>query len=175
MSSRHLLSTLRRPAVVVGAVALSLGALTACGEKETKVDLGDGKSATVKEDGDEVSVTTDEGNITAGKDVTIPDDFPSDLPLLKADHAITSAVSGGEEKLLMIEAKDDVDLQAEHDHLTSEAEKAGWKVDSHTVMDQGDTGQVVIELSKDGLKAGYVISVAPDTPGTALITVSQAS
>lgn len=175
MSSLDLLHTLRRPALVASGVVLALGALTACGDDETKVDLGDGKSATVKEDGDKVSIKTDQGEITSGKDVKVPDDFPSDLPMLKAKHTITSSVGGGDEKVLMLQAQGELDVQAEHDHIKAEAEKAGWKVEQNTVLDQGGTGQAILELTKGGQKASYVISVVEGEPASAIISVVPAA
>lgn len=172
MSSLDLLHTLRRPALTVGGIVLASCGLTACGDDETKVDLGDGKSATVKEDGDEVTVKTDEGEVTTGKDVKPPAGFPSDLPMLKAEHTITSSVSNGDQKMIMVASDEGLDVEAEYEHVQAEAVTSGWSVDEHTLMDQGDTGQAIIELTKDGVKASYMITVAKGEPAAGIISVA---
>jgi len=169
--SRSFLVRLRRPALAVGATALALGGLTACGgDDEKTVDLGDGTKASVKKDGDDVTITSDEGEIKTGNDVELPDEFPSDLPMPQGDHTVVSSIDSNGELMVTLQA-DDLDLPAEREHLKTELGNAGWEVSQDSIVDQAEMAMVAVDASKDDVEASYALTTNEGQPATVIIIV----
>lgn len=171
--TRSLVTLLRRPALVVGAAALALAGLTACGSDEKEIDLGDGTKASVKKDGDGVTIKSDEGEIKTGTDMDLPDEFPSDLPMPQGDHKVVSSIDSNGELMVSLQA-DEFDLPAEREQLKTELTNAGWQVGNDGIVEQAETAMVTINATKDGEEASYALMNTQGQPATAIITVRPA-
>lgn len=140
-------------------------ALTGCGSDEKKVTLPDGSNVKVEGDGKDVTITTDEGEITAGKG--LPDGFPSDIPLIDAKIVSGTKGTGAFAYTVVMQSTGTPDevMTAISDKLTGAGFKAGEGMDMTSVSTRPFTNDkynvnVSAAQTGDGVVATYTVENA---------------
>ena len=154
-----------RKSCVGGVVPLAFAlVLSGCGAEEKLAEkateeaieaAGDG--AEVDIDGDEMTVTDENGD-SASIGTSLPEDFPSDdVPLL--DGTIVSATAtGGTSFMVMMDVEGEP--EAVHDEALGQLTGAGYSEDT----DMSSEGYYATTMTKDGFRVG-VTSVAGSESG----------
>lgn len=163
-----------RLAVVV-LLALGVVVLTGCAkvaEKATEAAVEKATGVKVDQSGENVTVTTDEGEATLSSEAKLPADFPADVPLY--DNAtITSAMTNkaDEGMTFIVAATSDDDAATIFEWYKKAFEDKGWEIKS--TMEVGDSvGGLSAEKNSqlatlsigygDEKKADMTITVTPN-------------
>jgi hypothetical protein len=117
----------------------------------------------IKDEGEEISIETEEGKITTGSQ-ELPDNFPEDIPIYK-DATIMSTAASGNGSVVVLKATDS--LKEATSFYSEELEKNGWTIESTTeianatiyTIEKGDLfGGVIINGSDEGIQITLEIS-----------------
>lgn len=155
---------------------LAAVALTGCGfaaeqASEAIVEGGTGADVEIDDDGESVSIETEEGSveISGGDSATIPDGFPSDVPLYDGDLVMSQKfdTEDGVAYNIGIKTSDGANDVAEwySDEFASE----GWTVTTESTNDTGDMVMISYQVEKDGRMAQVIIA---DEDGETQIAVT---
>jgi len=160
----------------VGALALVLTA-SGCGEKtlvenqmERQLEKNLGGDAKVQVDGENVNIQTEQGSLQVGEDVSLPQDFPSDVYVI--DGQLMSAMKNVVGAGYQVVVKSDKTPKDAQELYETKLKEQGWKIT--TSMNLGTAavvsaqkGKRVVSVSlgteegKDGL--AVIITVVDDT------------
>lgn len=147
---------MKRLLVVVLVVALALG-LVGCkkisekvGEEVGEKIVGTATGTDVEVDGDEVTIKTDEGDVTMNStEGELPKDFPDDFPMYdKAQVDSTSSWAGGSDTTFYVNLLSDDSAQEVYDWYKAELTDKGWTIASDTFM-TGDSSGGLMSATKD--------------------------
>lgn len=140
--------------VLVVAVVLALGGCAKIsdkiGEEVGEKIVGSATGTDVEVDGDEVTIQTDEGDVTLNStEGELPEDFPSDFP--KYDDAkvdSTSSWASGEDVTFYVNLTSKDAAKDVYDWYKSELQGKGWTISGDTFM-TGDSDGGLLSATKD--------------------------
>jgi len=144
-------------------------ALSACGKSaedrmaEAAIKAATGNGVQLDQEGEKVTLKTADGDVTVhgGDNVSLPGDFPDDIPLPDGYKVESMLETGGSRIIALLAPGDAQQLYA----AASEGMQAkGWK---QTVALQGDGQGGLLGYEKDGRKA--TLSFTPETGGKTAI------
>lgn len=164
-------SRLRRALVPTVAVVAAL-TLVGCGAGEKasqeaadrlteKALSKDGQEVDVNSSDGSVSVKTEDGTVAFGDDVDLPEGFPEDVPLPRADFKVISAATQAGEIAVMLSLTD-LDLASEKEHLGSELEKAGYTLSDTVDATSDGTGFFSVTATRGERTVGLVLTEGED-------------
>lgn len=174
-------SRLRHTVVPVVAVVAAL-TLAGCGAGEKagqeaadrlteKALSQDGQDVDVDSGDGSVSVKTEDGTVAFGEDVDLPEEFPDDVPLPRADFKVVSAATQGGEVSVMLSLAD-LDFEAEKEHLTQELEAAGYTLSDTMDATSDGNGFFSVTATLGERTVGVVLSEGDGVDGsTAMYSV----
>ena len=166
-----------RAAVISAASAV---ALTGCGnavddlaegavEKALENEIG--PSAEVQIDGDSFTVDTEEGSITAGAG-SVPEDFPSDVPLPDGEVSFAQRLDSGEGLGWSVVITTGGDPATVAEQVSNDLESAGFSVENASQFGGTDGAGGTVLAEKDDLSV--LVLVAGEGGETVVTyTVSQ--
>ena len=126
----------------------------------------------VDEEGDSVTVETEEGKATVGGEGTdIPSDWPSDVPIYPDTTVVSTVdyeVSGAKNMGVTLDSTDDA--KTINDWYVDEVEKNGWKVTAKA----STNGSYVISATKGDQQLSVAIAadLGTDNTGVNLMVIS---
>lgn len=162
---------MKRAFVGVLAMLLVLG-LSGCGSISEKIGekvgeeiAGSVVGGEVDVKGDDVTITTEEGDVSITGDTgEIPEGFPDDVPIYddsEVDSATSMTSDGTTTFYVNLTMEDDV--ATVYEWYKAEVVDKGWTITSDVLMSgDGDSGQLVIE--KDDMEA--IISMVEGEPNS---------
>lgn len=125
------------------ALAVAVG-LSGCGEKAAEVVTeqaaesasGGDVDVDLQQDGANVSVESQDSDVSvsAGRDVTVPDDFPEDVPLYRGMN-LQAAVREGQSQSFSISGTTPDAVKTVAEAMTKALEDEGWTEESVTAME----------------------------------------
>lgn len=132
------------------------------GEVDVDIDINDGEmvlktdkgSISTKEDGDEVTIKSKDGNVTsvAGENVKLPDDFPKDIPLPEGIEL--KMAMNGDNNMFIVMGEVKGSYKGIATTMRSELDDNGWK-EVMTVSEENSTGAM---MKKDNRALNYGIT-----------------
>lgn len=133
---------------------------------ETAIEQATGAKVDISDDGDKVTVETDEGKVTIGRN-DVPDSFPSDIAVYSgAEVTLTSDTDEG--VTLALKTSDSV--TAVFDFYKDDLEKNGWNITTSTKVE----GSSLITAEKGSNQV--IVTVGTDTEDNkTLITILTGS
>lgn len=163
----------RRTLLLASVAALGL---TACGSAEEAVTerileeaAGEGVDVELGEDGEVVSIETDEGSMEVGTGGELPEEWPDGVPTFE-DGSITGnqVFTSNGETIISVSYATDLDPKSAIDALKADLEGAGFSiVTSSDMTDGAGAGLSSVIGEKDNVTASYSASGSPDD-GTVL-------
>lgn len=159
-----------RRTISITILALVLGTtLVACGGSDKKtVETADGK-VTVTKDDQSVTVEGEDGSVTIGG-ASVPDDFPSDVPLPK-DGELLSAISASDSFQLAYQM-DEADLEAAVSDYKSALEGDGFAVDDGAAFSGGGAAFSGFQAKGNGWTVVVVGGAAAASGSTLSVSVT---
>ncbi|MFH0818585.1 MAG: hypothetical protein V1898_01185 [Patescibacteria group bacterium] len=124
------------------------GASEKIAETTAEKAIENATGAEVDIDNSNVNITTADGNtITTGQNISLPDDFPSDVPVY-TDKKILAASTTAENQFALTMSSTDSYNEIDEFYQT-ELESNGWTIESHNIMAiSGNTS--IFVAKKDG-------------------------
>ena len=155
--------------LVMLSAMLALGTLGCQRAAERVVEEATG--VRVDEDGDSVTVQTDEGEATfSGSDASLPDDWPSDVPVYPDAEIETSTSMRIDETVqLAVTWKTSDDVTTVYEWYRDELPAAGWEVTGDFSMEQDGQRTANISSSKGSSDAN--VFIGDDSDGITLISI----
>lgn len=123
----------------------------------------------VDEDGDSAKITTDEGEMEAGDDLTLPNYWPDDVPVYAEDSI--STVGKNDEENFYLSFISGSTANEIYSWYLEELETQGWAVTSQTSLETGSTISaekddrllsIFILKEEDGDDTSTVVTVGPN-------------
>ncbi len=145
-------------------------AMAGCGlaaEKAAEKVVGDALGAKVDKDGENVTISTDQGAMTTGKDLPLPDGWPKDVPVA-GDARINSVIEGevsGVKTYTIVYLSGD-EPGALYDELLKAVQDGGWKVLMSVTPDQGG----YVSAEKDSLLVNLTVSATTEDGAKSSVT-----
>jgi hypothetical protein len=170
---------MKRAWILVLAIVLVLG-LAGCKSAEDKAveKLTEGllsdKDVDVDIDGDEVTIETEDGDITIASDEgKLPDGFPRDFPVYDDMKIGSTSRMGNEETVsYYVEAESRDDFDEVYEWYKAELEDEGWEITTDLLTTDGnsdtvllvkkgdDSASVTITEVDSGVDVGIIVNVA---------------
>lgn len=157
----------RRTLVLASIAALGL---TACGSAEEAVTerileeaAGEGVDVELGEDGEVVSIETDEGSMEVGSGGELPAEWPAEVPTFDEGTITGNQVfdSNGE-MIVSVSYATELDPKTAIDALTADLEAAGFTIVTNSDMTDGaGAGLSSVLGEKDNVTATYSASGSP--------------
>lgn len=132
------------------------------GEVDVDIDINDGEmvlktdegSISTKEDGDEVTIKSKDGNVTsvAGENVKLPDDFPKDIPLPEGIEL--KMAMNGDNNMFIVMGEVKGSYKGIATTMRSELDDNGWK-EVIAMSEESSTGAL---MKKDNRALNYGIT-----------------
>jgi hypothetical protein len=150
--------------------------LTACGSAEEAVTerileevSGEGVDVELGEDGEVVSVETDDGSMEFGTGGELPEEWPDGVPVFEEGTITGNQVfTSNGETIISVSYATQLDPKAAIDALKADLESAGFSiVTSSDMTDGAGAGLSSVIGEKDNMTASYSASGSPDD-GTVL-------
>ncbi len=120
----------------------------------------------VEDDGDTVTMQTDEGEMTiSGSETSLPDDWPSDMPV-HGDGTIesSSSVRQQDQVVFSVSWSTSDNFDEVHEWYTAEVVSNGWAIENDLVMEQSGEKTSNMFLKKGEREAWVFLSRPPDGP-----------
>jgi hypothetical protein len=163
---------------IIALLAAALGA--GCGQRavektiERGIENETGNQVDVDVDRNAVNITDEEtgASLSAGDEVTFPDDFPSDIP--KYENGTLKMVTenmGVNQYGYMMQTRDDAVVVAAW--FKDEAQKAGWQLQSSMTIQQSSIMMFERTGGESGMSLNVSVSVDEDDAGTVNIVVNR--
>lgn len=168
----------RRVPALVAVLALTLTPLAACGKSaeeravEALVKNSDESIKGVDIDGDSFTMKTDDGELSMGEKTTVPDAFPSDVPLPEADYTVTMSTVSGDSVTLML-AIPALDVTAETARTVAALESAGWGEVDKSEINSGTSQMTILGATKGDQRLSLTLTRDGDDDGAAMYTVAE--
>ncbi|MBU0707957.1 hypothetical protein KKG41_06320 [Patescibacteria group bacterium] len=149
---------------ILATVLFITGCCTTVTEKkiENEIEAASGGDADVDIDNGTVSINTNEGSLEAGKDVDIPDGFPSDVHLI--DGNVTSAMQMGEGNYTVTVQTSKSTSQAKSEYR-EELENDGWTINFSLDVEGGST------MTGEKGERTVSVSISEDDDGGTFVVV----
>jgi len=149
-------------------LVIAVGILSGCqnaAEKaaETAIEKSTNGQADVDIDNDTATITTDDGSLEVGEDVSLPDGFPSDVYII--DGTIVSAMTLTEGESYTVSIKTDESVNSVKEEYEEELADDGWEVTMSLAIQDGfslsatkDDRTVTLSIGTDDEETVVVIN-----------------
>ena len=156
------LSLLILSAIVFISAGCGKGQEEKIAEKAIEKQLGEGTKADISDDSVSIESKDKKTRITAGKNATVPEDFPKDI-YIYPDSRVEGTVKTPTGKMVTLVSQDDVAKIFET--YQKEMKSLGWE--EQTTMNMN--GQAVLTLKKDERAANITIAGVEQAGGNRIM------
>jgi len=142
-------------------------------ETVEKAAESEGEDVDVDYGEDEVTLKTDEGEVTIGKAAELPDGFPGEVPV-NSDLQITTSFKGTSDGKVNFSVSGTYNGSGEDLFNWYKDKLSGWNVENEFSADMGDEGKSFsLSASSDKYEIGVLIMESEDEATALILSVTE--
>ena len=160
---------------VLAAFGIGVSGCSSIAEQAVEEIVEESTGIEVDEDGEQVTITGEDGEtLEIGGGTTLPDDFPSDVPVYDGEIVSSTSFSAGEGQSYSVGIMADDAFADVVDWYKAEFLSEAWEVVGETTADVDGSSTAILAYRKGEMEAGITVIEDSESPEVNIVqTVTQ--